>query len=153
MLEEIKSILESRLTEMEKSITKSVEEKIKSAKLETESYASKAAEISEKTSKPGVLDFREIMMNTRNEELAEERDKRLRSKNIIIHGRAESGRIEEDKRFVTELMKKLQLEHICVKLVRQGSNNEDHISGHQQFFCEKNLNASIFSGHRHVIYR
>ena len=33
---------------------------------------------------------------------------------------------------------------LAIMHIRPGSNYEDHISGHQQLFCEKNLNASIF---------
>ena len=54
------------------------------------------------------------MMNTRNEELAEERDKQLRSKNIIIHGRNEAKGQDDDNILANELMKKLQLEHLSV---------------------------------------
>lgn len=122
MAEEIKSIkgmFENRLCEMEQSITKNFEHKIDALKQQTESYASKVGGTSANISKPEVMNFREIMMNTRNEELAEERDKKLRSKNIIIHGRNEAKGQDEDNIFVNELMKKLQLEHLSVKSVQR----------------------------------
>ena len=40
---------------------------------------------------PAVSNFRSIMMSTKNEELAEQRDQEIRSCNIIIHGKLEGG--------------------------------------------------------------
>ena len=37
--------------------------------------------------------------------------------------------------------------------VRQGSSNGDHVLGQRTHFCEKNMEASIFTVYRHVIYR
>ena len=59
------------------------------------------------------------MKNARNEELVEERDRKMRSKNIIIHRRADSSGIEEDKILVQNLMKKVELESLCIKSIQR----------------------------------
>ena len=60
--------------------------------------------------------FRNIMMATKNEERAEEADRKSRGKNLIIHGKEE---IEPntDKEFVDNLIKELQIGVVNVQLV------------------------------------
>ena len=126
MLRELKSSLETRLVEMERPITKSVDEKIKQSKIPLETYASKVAGVAESlssksqnTTAPDIQDFRDIMKNARNKELVEERDRKMRSKNIIIHRRADSSGTEEDKILVENLMKKVALESLCIKSIQK----------------------------------
>ena len=56
---------------------------------------------------PIVEDFRSLMMSTRNEELAELRDKKERSCNIIIHGKEESTGQQSDVLFVNKMMEQI----------------------------------------------
>ena len=67
------------------------------------------------------------MMNTRNEELAEEREKKSRCCNIIIHGTCESAGEDDDKILVEELFKKLTVGALkyksIVRLVKMEEKN------------------------------
>ena len=49
-------------------------------------------------------DFKAIMMSTRNEELMEERDRKQRISNIIIHGKEENSEKTDDMTFVKKLI-------------------------------------------------
>ena len=62
--------------------------------------------------------FRDIIIAAKNEELAEERDKKLRQHNIIVHGRCESANNEEnDQIFINDMMKDLSVGAIHPKSV------------------------------------
>ena len=106
-------------------------EKMISSKLEVvanqtrENKASYAAAVG---IKDGIRDcpeksFRSMMMETKNEELAEEADKQRREKNIIIHGVEEKFWGEtgenEDKSFVKTLMTNLQIGAISADQVER----------------------------------
>ena len=58
--------------------------------------------------------FRSIMLATKNEERAEEAEKKRRSKNLIVHGKEEQTP-EEDNTFVNEMLKELQIGAIITK--------------------------------------
>ena len=71
-------------------------------------------------------DFKAVMIESRNEQLAQEM--KLRSKNIIIHGvqeDAEEKQAEADKDFVNELLTILRLEVIPEQIVRLGKKVTD----------------------------
>jgi hypothetical protein len=65
-----------------------------------------------------VKDFRTIMMVNKNEELAEETEKKKRSNNLIIHGKEEVG-VNDDKFFLDNLIKDLQIGAIATKQVER----------------------------------
>jgi len=95
-----------RCDSIEVSLIKIIDEKlntnIKNKNNILSSYASIITEDGKDSRKPSqkakqyngspaiVEDFRSLMMSTRNEELAEEKDKKGRVCNIIIHGKGES---------------------------------------------------------------
>ena len=72
-------------------------------------------------------DFRTIMMSTRNEELAEEREKKLRSCNVIIHGSDENNPEKpDDNVFVNNMFLRIGLDDISPKsIVRFGNSAQD----------------------------
>ena len=72
-------------------------------------------------------DFRTIMMSTRNEELAEEREKKLRSCNIIIHGSDENNPEKpDDNFFVNNMFLRIGLDDISPKsIVRLGNSAQN----------------------------
>ena len=73
---------------------------------------------------PTVANFRSIMMSTKNEELAEQKDKEMRSRNIIIHGKQES-EPQDDSDFVKNLIKDIG-ENVTPKVhVRIGKETEN----------------------------
>ena len=62
--------------------------------------------------------FRSIMLATKNEERAEESEKKRRSKNLIIHGKGEQTP-EEDETFTNEMLKELQIGAINIKHIER----------------------------------
>ena len=75
---------------------------------------------------PGpVNDLRTIMLVNKNEELAEEAERKSRSNNIIIHGKSETGPAD-DKFFTENLMKELQIGSVGIKQIeRIGQKTEE----------------------------
>ena len=114
LMKNLETIIERKMNRIEERFV-SIEEKLqldmqKQKEIAAPSYSSALTKDIEKqigkVNNP--TPFREIMMNTRNEELAEEREKKARSCNIIIHGKCESNE-DDDKAFIDELFKKLNL--------------------------------------------
>ena len=65
-----------------------------------------------------VKNFRTIMMATKNEELAEEADRKRRGKNLIMHGKEEMAS-NEDSEFVNNMIKDLQIGSVSTKQVER----------------------------------
>ena len=98
LIKQIENTFNERFNSMQTILMKSIDEKINKnlnlGKSNKPSYASTAADVNNESisanSKPqqvpNTQSFRSFMMATRNEELAEERDKKERMCNIIIHG-------------------------------------------------------------------
>ena len=121
LMKNLETIIERKMNKIEERFV-SIEEKLqldmqKQKEIAAPSYSSALTKDIEKqigkVNNP--TPFREIMMNTRNEELAEEREKKARSCNIIIHGKCESNE-DDDKAFIDELFKKLNLGTLKYKL-------------------------------------
>ena len=79
-----------------------------------QTYANAAGSV--KSSHPREL--RSIMLENKNEELAEETDRKTRAKNIIVHGKLE---VEdaEDKDFAEDLLKELQIGAIAINQIER----------------------------------
>ena len=96
-----------------------LEDKLQSV---TKTYAGtvKGQEQAEKTTQPAneQTDLRIIMKEARNEEVAEENEKKLRSKNFIIHGLTEGA--TTDNQFVNDFILQLGVTAVVKKLVRLG---------------------------------
>ena len=68
---------------------------------------------------PGpVRDLRTIMLVNKNEELAEEADRKSRTNNIIIHGKSEIGP-DDDQLFAENLVKELQIGAVAIKQIER----------------------------------
>ena len=114
-LEEVgKTLKESLLREVRDNNMK-IEEKMNEVMRENRSYAETVKNIkpSENCAKPD-QNIRAIMMEARNDELADESDKKLRSSNIILHGVLEAtnnGKDEikkMDEAYVTQFIDALE---------------------------------------------
>ena len=73
-------------------------------------------------------DFKAVMIESRNEQLAQEQQMKLRSKNIINHGvqgDAEEKQAEADKDFVDELLTILRLEVMPEQIVLRFNEEEE----------------------------
>ena len=62
--------------------------------------------------------FRCIMLEAKNEELAEQFEKRRREKNLIVHGKKEQSK-EDDSEFFNQLVKDLQIGSIKIKQIQR----------------------------------
>ena len=59
--------------------------------------------------------FRAIILTAKNEELAEEADRKRRAANLIIHGKDEEVGPNDDKKFINDLITDLQIGVINIK--------------------------------------
>ena len=124
LIQQIQRSIDERFTELKDHIGMAIDERIKIVR-NSASYASKVRNDiqdlnnqSSSSAPEDVQSFRSIMMNARNEDLAEKRDKKMRSTNIIIHGPKESTK-EEDQKFVEDLLTKVDMEPNNVKSVQR----------------------------------
>ena len=77
------------------------------------------------TNNPTNTNFRNIVVAAKNEELIEEKDKRLRENNIIIHGKCESENNEDnDKQFVNDMIKDISVGAITTKSITRLEKSE-----------------------------
>ena len=80
------------------------------------------------THKKTASDFREIMLATKNEEIMEEHQKKRRAKNLIVHGMSNNS-TENDKEFINEMLKDLQIGQINIKHIERIGNNNNNTIG------------------------
>ena len=116
----IEQTISKKLAENQKNI----DEKINKV---SESYADSVRR-SNSTSEP-TMDFRQIMRETKNEELVQQRQREARAQNIVIHGFPEEndtqeGNIEAGTNTIKELLKIIEVEATPVSIVRLGKRTE-----------------------------
>ena len=133
--EEIQNNLKSViLTEVSKNNLQ-LEEKINAAVQLNKSYADTVTNTMTSTSSGAPtaavtdVDFRAVMREERNSQLAEETDKKMRACNFIIHGCLEANgeipeRKEHDKNFINALFADIGIEAMCKSLNRLGKRDE-----------------------------
>ena len=77
------------------------------------------------------MDLRQIMQETRNEELVHEREREARAKNIIIHGFNEAGNINEVKEggnnTIRELLNILEIDAFSQSITRLANRNGQNL--------------------------
>ena len=124
----MEGLIKSQVEEKLKEIT-NVNETIKKQN-ETLNQISKSYAQNEKQRKAATksMDFRQIMQETKNEELIEERQRDARAKNIIIHGLRETPNLaeekEEDEKVIKELLQTLEIESTPESTTRLGVRDE-----------------------------
>ena len=128
----IEEKLNNGLTAIKVNVNQLIEEKINTiiepTSIETKlnelrSYANVVGKSQNSNSVPN--DFRAMMMANRNEELAEETEKKRRSTNFIIHGKHESTEAD-DKDSVDNLIKELQISSVVIKQVERIGQQSDN---------------------------
>ena len=96
--------MKNLLNELE-DIKRETEQKLNHAMIQTKSYTESVQNTSqEKNQTPSLtyIDFRAIMEETTNVELVEEKENKLRSKNLIIHGVEEPSSDNKDDAFKSD---------------------------------------------------
>ena len=126
--EKLLSLIENKLNNGLHTIQKNVEELInkKIYKMENEDVTmrdvttplSYAKATDPKTGENKTNSFKEIMMAAKNEELAEETERKLRCTNIVIHGKQEM-KPEEDKEFIDDFIKQLCVGSLNVQKIER----------------------------------
>ena len=117
----LEKAIDNRINSMQNNLVNLIEEKLNTNCTE-KSYASTTKGITNNETttitnpnKAVVPNFRSIMMSTRNEELAEQRDKKARESNIIIHGKEEI-KEQDDSNFAQSLIQAIGV-NTPIKLV------------------------------------
>ena len=98
-LEEIKTCIIEKIENTSKTTEKQIEEKMKSYATVASSTDNGKYNINDDSS------LREVVKSVRKAEIIEDRDRKTRSNNIIIHGVLESDEENHDQSFVTDLSK------------------------------------------------
>ena len=118
----VESLISEKLSEKSKiKVNEDVDVAMQDLNDEPHTYAT----VVKDQKKGNMNNFRAIMMATKNEELAEEAERKARSTNIVIHGKEEL-LPDEDKLFVDNLMKEICVGCIhTTKIERIGKAVED----------------------------
>ena len=136
LLGQIEKSIKERFDTMQNTFTKMIDEKFDvNAKVTDDKLLSYAAtvtkNITETTNssnsvqednqiKTTTENYRSLMMSTRNEELAEQREKRERACNIIVHGREENNDLQPDNHFIQRLLQNIDENVSPKQIVRIG---------------------------------
>ena len=137
-LEKMESFMQKRFDEMQSNLTTMIDQKIDKSisGTVTNTYASAISgdnrEVKdaistqlEQANRSTTDNFRSIMLSARNEELAEERDKKLRACNIIIHGSDENNAEKPtDEVFVNNMFFRIGVEDCSPKSIVRLGNTE-----------------------------
>ena len=111
LIKDLQTSIDKRFLDMHELITEKKKED-DNPNSKVASSVTYSSIVGESQSESTPTSFRAIMMATKNEELAEEAEKKRRECNLIIHGKEENG--DDDKLFVQNLNKQISVG--CVKI-------------------------------------
>ena len=111
LIKDLQTSIDKRFSDMHELITEKKKED-DNPNSKVASSVTYANIVGESQSESTPTSFRAIMMATKNEELAEEAEKKRRECNLIIHGKEENG--DDDKLFVQNLNKQISVG--CVRI-------------------------------------
>ena len=145
---QIVKIIENKFDAMQEKVTKLIDEKFKSLpepKIQTmtgptpASYSSAVGE----NNNAHIINLRNIMTATRNEELAEEQAKKKRANNLIIHGRKEFSP-SEDNTYIKEMMHALDNPGMPKTIERVGQRNKNKIRPIRIVFNTSDIKEKVY---------
>ena len=131
-IEVLEEIIDAKLNKMENNLKKVFDKKLENILKESKTYAATVTNatdmIKQQREKNNENDLRHIFNETRNEQLANERDMKMRSTNLIVHGLLEnvdegSNLNESDDRFVASLFQVIGVDTPVKKTIRLGKDN------------------------------
>ena len=111
LIKDLQTSIDKRFSDMHELITEKKKED-DNPNSKVASSVTYSSIVGESQSESTPTSFRAIMMATKNEELAEEAEKKRRECNLIIHGKEENG--DDDKLFVQNLNKQISVG--CVRI-------------------------------------
>ena len=118
VIKDLQTSIDKRFSDMHELITKTKKEDDNPTS-KVASPITYASMVGENQQESTPTTFRAIMMATKNEELAEEAEKKRRECNLIIHGKEENG--DDDKLFVQNLNKQISVGSVKInQVVRVG---------------------------------
>ena len=129
----LEEMIEKRISTIEENLMGALDNKLSNFLEKSSTYAAATRnEINERNDQHvnngSITDFRQIIKETRNEQLIEEEDKKNRSPNLIVHGIKEntddSQKLKiEDDRFITSLLEVIGVEYKPMAVIRLGKQN------------------------------
>ena len=107
MMKMIEEKLNRGFQAIQTNLTNTIDERLNTPSTQNQQRSYATAVGINRTAK--VSDLRSIMLANKNEEIEEEKDKKNRIKNIIIHGKVEESGETDDRQFAETLIKELQI--------------------------------------------
>ena len=114
LIKDLQTSIDKRFSDMHELITEKKKED-DNPNSKVASSVTYANIVGESQSESTPTSFRAIMMATKNEELAEEAEKKRRECNLIIHGKEENG--DDDKLFVQNLNKQISVGSVKINQI------------------------------------
>ena len=114
LIKDLQTSIDKRFSDMHELITEKKKED-DNPNSKVASSVTYSSIVGESQSESTPTSFRAIMMATKNEELAEEAEKKRRECNLIIHGKEENG--DDDKLFVQNLNKQISVGSVKINQI------------------------------------
>jgi len=126
-IQEINNMFEKRFELMEIKMTEMIKKNLTKTQDTNDTIHISYANATNNPKNTNNSNFRNIVVAAKNEELIEEKDKRLRENNIVIHGKRESENNEDnDKQFVNDMIKDISVGAITAKsIIRIGKTENE----------------------------
>ena len=151
-IQEINNMFEKRFELMEIKMTEMIKENLKKTQDTNDSIHISYANATNNPKNSTNSNFRNIVVAAKNEELIEEKDKRVRENNIIIHGKCESENNEDnDKQFVNDMIKDISVGAITAKsIIRIGKTEKEKNRPIKVVFNSKEEKSKVMSNLRYM---
>ena len=151
-IQEINNMFEKRFELMEIKMTEMIKKNLTKTQDTNDTIHISYANATNNPQNTNNSNFRNIVVAAKNEELIEEKDKRLRENNIVIHGKRESENNEDnDKQFVNDMIKDISVGAITAKsIIRIGKTENEKTRPIKVIFNNKEEKSKVMSNLRHL---
>ena len=151
-IQEINNMFEKRFELMEIKMTEMIKKNLTKTQDTNDTIHISYANATNNPKNTNNSNFRNIVVAAKNEELIEEKDKRLRESNIVIHGKRESENNEDnDKQFVNDMIKDISVGAITAKsIIRIGKTENEKARPIKVIFNNKEEKSKVMSNLRHL---
>ena len=151
-IQEINNMFEKRFELMEIKMTEMIKKNLTKTQDTNDTIHISYANATNNPKNTNNSNFRNIVVAAKNEELIEEKDKRLRESNIVIHGKRESENNEDnDKQFVNDMIKDISVGAITAKsIIRIGKTENEKTRPIKVIFNNKEEKSKVMSNLRHL---